>query len=237
MTVQEALRSIQGRDAGGVNRASASYAETLIQPEEEIVAAAVANIATPKEHFPGVVVLTDRRVLAACSLPGIKRSVSLPLDGPTQIQENSSFLNYKAAFAAKEGAFTMTVNPEVGERFSRCLAVLRGEAEEFDAVNSADTGGILNPTLMRNMLRRRKAREKDAARRKTAQEAAEKRLSAASEADAAGKPEEDPAETARRLDQQLRQARAQGTVADTDPQAVAARLAKELAMEQEKKPD
>lgn len=234
MTVQEALREIQGRDAGGVNRASAAYAETLIQPEERVLAAVVANIATPRERFPGVAVLTDRRVFAVCSLPGIKRSVSLPLEGLSQ-SETSSFLNYKAAFAAKEGGFTLTVNPEVGERFSRCLAVLRGEAEEFDAVNGTEKGGILSPTLTRNMLRKKKAREKEAARRKDAREAAEKRISAGSKEPE--RAEEDLTEAARRLEEQLRRARTQGQVADTDPQAVAARLARELAEKQEKEPD
>lgn len=232
MTVQEALRETQGRDAGAVNRASASYAETLIQSDEHIMAAVICNAATPREHFPGIAVLTDRRILAVCGLPGIKRCVSLPMDEWEGCDEVSSFLNYKAVFRTKETAVSFTVNPEVGERFSRCLAVLRGEAEEFDAVNEVEKGGILNPTLMRNMMRKRRARKKETARRKEELDAIQERFSAGAKdpGDIAGE-EEDAKTVARRLNRQLAQAERQGVVADTDPRAVAARLARELVNE------
>ena len=232
MTVQEALRETQGRDAGAVNRASVSYAETLIQLDEHILAAVICNAATPREHFPGIAVLTDRRILAVCGLPGIKRCVSLLMDEWERCDEISSFLNYKAVFRTKETAVSFTVNPEVCERFSRCLAVLRGEAEEFDAVNGAEKDGILNPTLMRNMMRKRRARKKEAARRKAELAAIQERFSAGAKdpGDIAGE-EADPKTVARRLNRQLAQAERQGVVADTDPRAVAARLARELVNE------
>lgn len=230
MTVQEVLRETQGRDTGVVNRASVNYAETLIGPDDAVIAAVVANIKTRREHFPGVVVLTDRRVLATCSLPGIKRSISLCLD-ELNYEETSSFLNYKAEFSTKEEGFSLTVNPEIGERFSRCLAVLRGEAEEFDAVNEAGKSSILSPTLVRNILRQRRARKKEIDRRKIRQEEADRRFAAELEADShpinAGK--EDAEAVAKRLNQRLEQTKQQRSVADTDPLAVAARLAEELA--------
>lgn len=77
MTVREALQKTQGRDAGSVNRSAVRYAETLLQADEEILSAVIANVAARREHFPGVVVLTSRRIMAVCGLPGIKRSISL----------------------------------------------------------------------------------------------------------------------------------------------------------------
>lgn len=166
MTIQEALHKTQGRDAGSVNRSAVTYAETLISPDEIVKAAVIANISTQRGRFPGVVVLTDQRFLAACGLPGIKRSVSLRLDELEKCEETGSFLNYKAVFRTKEDGFSLTIDPEVGERFSRCLAILRGEVEEFDAVNGVEKGGILNPVLKRNMLRKHRTREKEKAHRK-----------------------------------------------------------------------
>lgn len=66
MTVQEALQKTQGQDAGSVNRFAVRYAETLIRADEEILSAVIANVAARRERFPGVVVLTSRRVLAVC---------------------------------------------------------------------------------------------------------------------------------------------------------------------------
>lgn len=225
MTVQDALRKTQGRDAGSVNRASVNYAEAQIQPEEDILAAVVANVTTRRGHFPGVVVLTDRRVLAVCGLPGIKRCAAIPMDELEKCDETSSFLNYKAVFHGRETDIALTVDPEVGERFSRCLAVLNGNVEEFDAVSGTDKGSLLNPTLLRNMQRKRRAGEKEAARREAQREMAHGGTPL--------HPEEAPEAVALCLDQQLEQAKKQGTVADTDPRAVAARLAKELAENQD----
>lgn len=235
MTVQEALQKIQGRDAGAVNRSAVRYAETLLQPKETVLAAVIANISTRRGHFPGIVVLTDQRVLAACGLPGIKRSVSLFLNELVKCDEANSFLNYKAAFFSKEDGFSLTVNPEIGERFSRCLAVLNGEAEEFDAVIDAGKNGILNPLLARNMLRKRRAREREQERRKAEQDAVNARFTSdlETESTAAKASAENADAVAKRLSQQLSKASERGEVTETDPLAIAARLAEELAREEE----
>lgn len=178
MTVREALQKTQGRDAGSVNRSAVRYAETLLQADEEILSAVIANVAARREHFPGVVVLTSRRIMAVCGLPGIKRSISLCLDELSKCEETSSFLNYKAAFYTKEDGFTLTAGPEIGERFSRSLAVLNGTEEAFDAVEGMEKSGILNPVLERNLLRRRQAEKKENARRKAEREAAAAQLTA-----------------------------------------------------------
>lgn len=202
MTVQEALQKTQGRDAGSVNRSAVRYAETLLQADEEILSAVIANVVVRRERFPGVVVLTSRRIMAVCGLPGIKRSISLRLDELSRCEERNSFLNYKAAFYTKEDGFALTADPEIGERFSRSLAVLNGTEKAFDAVEGMEKSGILNPVLERNLLRRRQAEKKENARRRAEREAAATQLSA-------------------ELD---------GT--ETVPQTVAARLVKELAEEE-----
>lgn len=226
MTVQEVLHTTQGRDAGSVNQSSVRYAETLLLQGEVPMAAVIANIATRKGRFPGIVVLTDQRVLAVCGLPGIKRSVVIPMNELEKCDESSSFLYYKAIFHGREADISLTVDPEIGERFSRCIAVMNGEEAEFDDVGEVGESGFLNPLLRRNFIRRRRAKEKEQARRNAQREAVNARLASGQE-DA--KNEESVQETARRLDQDLARARAEGEVADTDPRAVAARLAAELA--------
>ena len=236
MTVNEAIRQIQGKQAGMMNRYSAQYAQTLILPGETVTAAVVANIATPRERFPGIVVLTDRRVMAVCGLPGIKRSVTCDIHRLEKCEETPSALHYKATFSDGTNAFSLTVNPEIGEKFSRHIAVLKGEEEAFDAVE-ADTGhSIFNPTLLRNNLRKRQVRSKERAQRQAGQEAAQAQREAVRKerADrlASGAEEESAQDVAQRLARQLEEAKAKGQVDDTDPKAVAARLAAELAAEE-----
>lgn len=230
MTVNEALQRTQGRGAGMMNGSSARYAQTLLLPGEEVSAAVVANIVTRGERFPGVVVLTDRRVMAVCGLPGIKRSVILSLEELERCQETPSALNYKAAFYAGKEAFSFTVDPDTGEKFSRFIAILNGDEDAFDAAAAQEDSGIFNPTLVRNKRRAKMARDKERAKRAAAREAVPISEELSAEAG------ETAQETAQRLARQLEQARAKGTVPDTDPQAIAARLAAELAAQEDSTP-
>lgn len=175
-TVQEALRRTQGRDAGTVNRLSARYAQALLRPGEEPAAAVVANIATERGGFPGVLVLTGQRVLAVCGLPGIRRALSCG-EGWT-CREAPSAVCHRFSFSDGRCRFSATVDPDTGDRLSRRMAVLRGDETDLD-----------------------EAPEEAAA----------------------------DAETARRLALELEEARERGDVAETDPRAVAARLAAELS--------
>ena len=212
MTIREAIRLTQGNDAGIVNRLSVQYAETLLLHGEEPSAAVIANVATAREHFPGVVVLTDRRVLAVCGLPGIKRAAAC---GPNwTCQEDPSAIRYKFTFSDGKSAFSVTLDPDTGDRFSRHIAFSNGDEHAFDAAPE-DSGGILNPALMRSKRRARQAKQ--------AAEASPQRKDtpAAKQADIKAE--------ARRLSRRLEEARSKGRVADTDPMAVAARLAAELA--------
>lgn len=77
MTVKEALAQTQKKKAGLINKASVNYAETLLLPGEKPEAAAIANIYTRRDKFPGIVVITDQRVIAACGIPGIKRDICM----------------------------------------------------------------------------------------------------------------------------------------------------------------
>ena len=237
MTVNEAIQKIQGRRAGLVNRLSAQYAQSLLQPQEQVSAAVVANVAARGERFPGIVVLTDQRVIAVCGLPGIRRSILFDLDQLSAIQETPTALHYKAVFATRDSAFSFTVNPEVGERFSRCIAVLKGEEEAFDAAGAQVSDGIFNPALVRSKIRSRQAREKERSRRAAERAQAQARRQERTAAPSQAAPEENLQEMADRLARQLEDAKTRGHVADTDPQAVAARLAAELAAEETGKKD
>lgn len=239
MTVNEAIRRTQGRGAGILNRPSVRHAQTLILPEETITTAVVANIATRNERFPGVVVLTDRRVMAVCGLPGIKRSIVYDVDQLEKCEGTSSAINYTATFSVEKSAFSLTVDPDVGEKFSRYIAVLNGEEDAFDAVDAdLSSSGIFNPTLMRNRLRARQAKSRERAKRAAEQEAARARFEAmrkeGSDKVVLGAEGECAQDVAQRLARQLEEAKAKGRVDDTDPKAVAARLAAELAAEEAK---
>lgn len=141
MTIQEAVRLTEGKDAGIVNRASVQYAETLLLDGEEPSAAVIANITTAREHFPGVVVLTDRRVLAVCGLPGIKRTAAC--GAGWSCLEDPSPLRHKFTFSDGKCSFYAAVDPDTGERFSQCVACALGE----EAAALENSGGILNPVL------------------------------------------------------------------------------------------
>lgn len=235
MTVQEAIKHVQGKGAGLVNRASARYAQTLIRADEEVTAAVVANIATRQEQFPGVVVITDQRVIAACGLPGIKRSITLNVEELEQCEETDSVLHYKVTFMTQKTAFYLTVNPDIGAALAPYIAALNGE--EFEDLDLEIKGaGLFNPTFLRSSVKKRRAKAKARAEHVARQRAAEARFDAERAAENAAvaptAPPEDPQTTADRLQAQLRQAQAAGAVSATDPQAVAARLAAELAEEE-----
>ena len=217
MTVDEAVEHTQGRKAGFVNRLSAQYAQTLLMPKESVIAAVIANIATRKERFPGVAVLTDCRIMAVCGLPGIRRSVICDLGRLEKCVEKPAAITYSASFAEGENAFSMTVDPDTGEKFSRYLAAMNGLEDEFDAVGYGADNGIWNPTLIRNKRRANLAKERRKNER-TVKEPAGNR--------------DNIQGIARRLKNELDEAKKQGDVSDSDPRAIAARLASELAAQQ-----
>lgn len=205
MTLDEIILQTQGKRAGLVNRTSLRYAQTLLLPGEVPAAAVIANLTAGPERFPGAIIVTDRRVLAVCGLPGIKRHVSCGF--PWRCQEEPSAICHKFTFSDGKYTFSMTVDPDTGDRFARRLADIRGETDAFD---EEEPGGIFNPALLRSRRRIRRAKEQ---RR------------AASGTDTAAEKSPDPQEAAQHLACQLEDARAKGLVDHRDPRAVAARLA------------
>lgn len=224
-TVKEAVFDLQGQNAGMMNRMSVQYAQLLLEAEEQVLSAVIANITTAAEHFPGVVVLTDRRIFAVCGLPGIRRSISCRLKG-LQCEEKPNAVRDKMLFSQGKNAFSLTVDPENGEKFARALAVCRGEEEIFDSVQVRDSH-LLNPSVMRNKERARLAKQKAAARRAQSEEIPEIVSEKAASTEAGNA--ESTEDTALRLSRQLEHAREKKQIDETDPLAVAARLAKELA--------
>lgn len=228
MTLNEALEKLQNPRPGFANRRSVRYAQSLLLPGESVAAAVIANVATRKERFPGVVVLTDQRLLAVCGLPGIRRAIILGPQWVEHCTEKPSALNYQVQFATEEGAFSLTVDPDMGERLSRELAICRGELEAFEADGEgASAKGIFNPALARSKAR---AKAAQARQRQRQAQAAEQR--AAQETPTAPEDETMTA-AAERLQRELAAEKSRRQVSSTDPQAVAARLAAELAQEEE----
>ena len=238
MTVHDIIQRVQGKRVGVMNRYSAKYAQTLIHPGEKISVAVVANVATRGERFPGVVILTDQRIMAVCGLPGIKRSIVFDINQLDKCEESPSAINYKATFYSGKNAFSFTVNPEIGETFSRYIAVLNGAEDEFDAVEAPPSNTIFNPTLVRAKLRAREAKKRERAKREAAQDSLRAQLEEKRKAQSVSRTSdsEDAStqEVAKLLERQLEEALGKGLVDDTDPTAVAARLAKELADEETK---
>jgi len=183
VTVQDAILQTQGKQAGWLNQRSVDYAQTLLLPDETPVAAVTANINARHERFPGVVVLTEWRAIAACALPGIRRFVVCSLGRPVECVESPTAVCYKAMFSDEKNAFYFTIDPDIGEKFSRCIAVLNGEEAAFDAAGAVSGTGILNPNLLRSRQRARSAKEREHAYRvaskERSQRAAQQRVRAA----------------------------------------------------------
>ena len=237
MTVSEGIQNIMGRGAGLLHRRAVWYAQSLIEEGETVVAAVTSEIIAAvrvrgtlhREKFPGVAVLTNRRAFAVCALPGIRRVIAVPRGDCT---ESFSAIRYNASFSDGNSTFSLSLNPEDGERFSRCVAVLEGRGEAFDAVDGGQAGSIFNPALVRNRRRARQTKEEKI--KKRAEEKKRQAAQSGTETPVLLSRQEDAKATAARLAAELEQARESGFVSDADPKAVAARLAAELAEETRK---
>ncbi len=94
---------------------------------EKPKAAVIANIYTRRDKFPGVVVITDQRVIAACGMPGIKRDICINIRDLENCEETSMIMQYKVTFRTRKEAFAMNVDPDVGERLSPYVARINGD--------------------------------------------------------------------------------------------------------------
>lgn len=129
MTIPEALEKTQGRGAGFINGASAKFAQMLLEEGETVDAAVTANIFTRKGHFPGIVAITDKRVFAACGMPGIHRLQSLSFEELIHCAKSESPLTWRFAFYTRNREFNITVSPAVGKSLASHVERLRTLAD------------------------------------------------------------------------------------------------------------
>lgn len=163
MTINEAIENTQKKKAGGISRVSARYAQSLLLSDEEVITAAAANIFTKRGKFPGVAAITSRRIIAVCGLPGIKRSVSLPLDELENFEETSSFIQYKAVFRTRRESLAITLDPKSGDIFSAYAAGLNGN--DMDSVKLKVTGSVKGSTFLQQKKRNQAYKEQAKARK------------------------------------------------------------------------
>ncbi len=124
MTVDEAVREIQGKSAGLTDRASVKFAQAQIGEKEKVFAAAPVSIRSRHGNFPGVLVFTDQRLLAAGGLPGIRRAISLPLAGLVSCRSRKSPLSYNVTDKTGRDSFTAMLSPQAGENFAPYISAL-----------------------------------------------------------------------------------------------------------------
>lgn len=162
MTVNEALLKTQTKGAGLINKASVKYAQSLLLPGEEAEAAAIANIYTHRDKYPGIVVITNQRVIAACGIPGIKRSTCLAIEDLENCEETSMIMQYKVTFRTRKESFAMSVDPDVGANLSPHVAKINGE--DLASLKLDARGNILNTEIFKqqrlNQKRKEQAKER-----------------------------------------------------------------------------
>lgn len=161
MTVNEAIAKTQKKRVGLINKISVRYAQTLLLEDEKPKAAIIANIYTRHDKYPGVVVITNKRIIAACGLPGIKRSICLPIKDLESCEESSMLMQYKVTFRTRKEAFAMNVDPDVGNRLSPYIAKINGNdavSLRYDQKGKILSSNFINQKLL-NQARKEKAKE------------------------------------------------------------------------------
>ena len=136
MTINEAIKAIQGKSAGLTGRATVNYAQNQLYREEKVFAAASANIRSHHGNYPGIIVFTDQRLFAASGMPGIRRTISLPLEGLRERSDLKSPLSYTVSLATSTDSFSAVLSPQAGKNF----------APYFSALKKALSGGFSQPS-------------------------------------------------------------------------------------------
>lgn len=124
MTIDEAIKEIQGKSVGITGRGTVKHAQELLEEEEKVFAAATANIQSHRGKYPGIIVFTDQRMLAVGGLPGIKRSISLPLKGLMSCKSRKSPLSYTVSVTTSTDGFSAMLSPQAGEKFAPYISAL-----------------------------------------------------------------------------------------------------------------
>lgn len=204
MNIDEAIKKVQGKSAGVTLRGSVRYAQSLLEKGENVKAAVTSTIYSARQgHYPGIVALTDRRVLAVCGLPGIHRVQSFPIGELLKVEESESPLTYKAVFRIKKDAFSISLGPTVGKAFTKYVADLNAD---FDSVHVSADGNARHPVTFRTDLRHLAKEEREAVK---------------------GAPT-DLASISAKLEEWLSEEREKRDVSAQDPLSVAVRLARQL---------
>ena len=125
MSIDEAVREIQGKSAGITGRATVQYAQELLSQGEKVFAAAFANIRSHHGNYPGIIVFTDQRLFAASGLPGIRRSISLPLKELRECRDLRSPLSYNVSLATGKDSFSALLSPQAGKNFAPYIFSLK----------------------------------------------------------------------------------------------------------------
>lgn len=124
MTIDEAIRQIEGKAPGITVRATVQYAQSQLPEDEKVFAAASATIRSHHGNFPGVIVFTDKRMLAVSGLPGIRRSITLPLRELLSCKSKKTPLAYNLKIATKTDSFSAMLSPKPGENFAPYISAL-----------------------------------------------------------------------------------------------------------------
>lgn len=125
MTIDDAIKKIQGKPAGVTARATVQYAQGQLSVGERVFAAVTANVHTHHGHYPGVVVLTDKRVFAACGLPGIHRLKSFPLEQLRSCSDKKSPMTYNISFGTETDSFHAALSASACEKFAPYMSDLK----------------------------------------------------------------------------------------------------------------
>ena len=130
MTIDEALKEIQGKTAGITSRGAVQYAQEQLAEGEKVFAAASANIQSHHGNFPGLIVFTDQRLIAVSALPGIRRLISLPLKDLLSCKSKKSPLAYNVTVKAQTDGFSAMLSPKAGDNFAPYILALERAVEK-----------------------------------------------------------------------------------------------------------
>lgn len=130
MTIDEALKEIQGKTAGITSRGAVQYAQEQLAEGEKVFAAASANIQSHHGNFPGLIVFTDQRLIAVSALPGIRRLISLPLKDLLSCKSKKSPLAYNVTVKAQTDGFSAMLSPKAGDNFAPYISALERAVEK-----------------------------------------------------------------------------------------------------------
>ena len=144
MTINEAIKEIQGKPAGITGRATVNYAEEQLFDGEKVFAAAPANIRSHHGNYPGIIVFTDKRLFAASGMPGIRRIISLPLKELRECRDLKSPLSYTVSLATNTDSFSAMLSPQTGKNYAPYFSALKRALTGWYSKQSQQLSGQLS---------------------------------------------------------------------------------------------